>query len=243
MSNPTTTRYGRAPIVPLELANKAYVDAQISGGLDLTTKGDLHGFDSVDKRIAVGTNDQVLTADSTDDLGVAWKAAAGGGLWTVLGDYEAASAEASHEFTFSSIDFDDISKLVLVIDGGSTAALALQLRINTIVTNTYYTDGRLIEGGTETIIDLNTQVAAQIISANLLDAAREFVGTIDIYSSKTIGRCSMHSMMGSPTKLGNEVVSNILTDIISALTAVEVRTSTSTWKIGTRFTLYSVARA
>lgn len=38
----------------------------------LTTKGDLWGFDTVDDRVPVGSNGQVLTADSTAGLGVAW---------------------------------------------------------------------------------------------------------------------------------------------------------------------------
>jgi hypothetical protein len=44
-----------------------------------TTKGDLIVSDGTDNvRLAVGTNDYVLTADSTAASGVAWKAAAGG---------------------------------------------------------------------------------------------------------------------------------------------------------------------
>ena len=38
----------------------------------LTTKGDLFGFSTVDDRLPVGTNDQVLTADSTQSLGIKW---------------------------------------------------------------------------------------------------------------------------------------------------------------------------
>lgn len=38
----------------------------------LTTKGDLYGFSTVNARIPVGTNGQVLTADSTQTLGVKW---------------------------------------------------------------------------------------------------------------------------------------------------------------------------
>jgi len=78
MSFPKTTRYGVDPLDDEELANKRYVDGQAGAGLDLTTKGDLHGFDTVDKRIAIGTNGQVLTADSGEALGLKWAAAGGG---------------------------------------------------------------------------------------------------------------------------------------------------------------------
>ncbi len=49
-----------------------------SGGAN-TTKGDLEGFSTVAARIPVGTNDQVLTADSAQALGVKWATSAGGG--------------------------------------------------------------------------------------------------------------------------------------------------------------------
>ena len=44
-----------------------------------TTKGDLHGYSTVDARVPIGTNDQVLTADSAQTLGLKWAAVAGGG--------------------------------------------------------------------------------------------------------------------------------------------------------------------
>ena len=46
----------------------------------LTTKGDLWGFSTLNARIPVGANGTVLTADSTNPLGVAWAAAGGGGV-------------------------------------------------------------------------------------------------------------------------------------------------------------------
>jgi hypothetical protein len=42
----------------------------------LTTKGDLFGYDTANARIPIGTNNQVLTADSTQALGLKWAAAA-----------------------------------------------------------------------------------------------------------------------------------------------------------------------
>ena len=44
----------------------------------LTTKGDLFGYSTGDARIPVGTNGQVLTADSTQALGVKWETPSSG---------------------------------------------------------------------------------------------------------------------------------------------------------------------
>jgi hypothetical protein len=41
----------------------------------LTTKGDLYGFSTLDARIPIGTNDQVLIADSAQALGLKWGSA------------------------------------------------------------------------------------------------------------------------------------------------------------------------
>lgn len=45
-------------------------------GIPLTTKGDLYGFDTAGNRIPVGTNGQLLVADSTQALGVKWQTGA-----------------------------------------------------------------------------------------------------------------------------------------------------------------------
>ena len=53
----------------------------------LTTKGDLYGFSTVDARIPIGTNNQVLTADSAQALGLKWATPSSGGkvLQVVMG--------------------------------------------------------------------------------------------------------------------------------------------------------------
>jgi hypothetical protein len=54
---------------------------QAGAASPLTTKGDLYGFSTSDARIPIGANDTVLTADSTQSLGLKWAAAGGGGTW------------------------------------------------------------------------------------------------------------------------------------------------------------------
>ena len=68
----------------------------------LTTKGDLWGYDSVNNRIPVGSNGQVLTADSTQSLGLKW-AAAGGGSFAYPLESAAVDGTYGDDFTGSSL--------------------------------------------------------------------------------------------------------------------------------------------
>ena len=71
----------------------------------LTTKGDLFGFSTVDARIPVGTNGHVLTADSTQSLGLKWAAPAGGGklLQMVTSSTTTATTIASTTYTDTTL--------------------------------------------------------------------------------------------------------------------------------------------
>jgi hypothetical protein len=60
-------------------SGSAWVSIDSGSTSPLTTKGDLYTYSTTDARLAVGTNGQILTADSTAATGLKWAAAAGGG--------------------------------------------------------------------------------------------------------------------------------------------------------------------
>ena len=76
-SEASSTLRAPLPIRPNDVANKAYVDAS-SGASPLTTKGDVFGHSNVDARIAIGADNDVLTADAAQALGLKWAAPSGG---------------------------------------------------------------------------------------------------------------------------------------------------------------------
>jgi hypothetical protein len=71
----------------------------------LTTKGDLYTYSTVNDRLAVGTNAQVLTADSTAATGMKWATAAGGGkvLQVVMGTSTSQTSVASTTYVDTTI--------------------------------------------------------------------------------------------------------------------------------------------
>jgi hypothetical protein len=58
-----------------QVGQNIQISASSGSSSPLTTKGDIWGYSTLDARIPVGTNNHVLTADSTQALGVKWAAA------------------------------------------------------------------------------------------------------------------------------------------------------------------------
>ena len=111
-----------------------------SGGVSkelLTTKGDTHGFSNVNERVGIGANTTVLTADSTEALGLKWAAAAGAPT-TTKGDISGFST------TQARIPVSATNGQVLTTD--STEALGLKW-------------AAAAGGGNMTLISTQTQAA------------------------------------------------------------------------------------
>jgi hypothetical protein len=124
----------------------------------LTTKGDLYGFSTLDARIPIGTNNQVLTADSAQALGLKWATA------------------ASPSYTWTA--FTPVVKqgtTTFTVDANS----AKSITIDKFVTVFWYTTIATGTGQSNTEIQVFVPTAAPISNFN----SGLGLGTINIYDS------------------------------------------------------------
>ena len=78
----------------------------VGGGSPLTTKGDVYGFSTVDARIPIGANDTVLTADSTQALGLKWAAPASGSTFKGCSLYASPDTQSISNNTATALTFN-----------------------------------------------------------------------------------------------------------------------------------------
>lgn len=98
----------------------------------LTTKGDIWGYGSSDARIPIGTNGDVLTADSSQSLGLKWAAPAGGGMTLI------STTTLSGASTTITVAANSYKYLIAFCRDVETATdVNVGVQINAITTNTY----------------------------------------------------------------------------------------------------------
>lgn len=114
----------------------------------LTTKGDLYGFSTTNARVAVGTNGQLLTADSTAATGVAWAtpAAAASGLTLISSESFSAVTSKSINNCFSAT-YQNYMIYVNITSATGGDYINLKLRVSATDSSASYNYVRLIAGG------------------------------------------------------------------------------------------------
>ncbi len=161
---------------------------------------------------------------------------------TSIATYVATGAEATKTLSFSALDFDSDSEILVVVDGGATASLQLELQINGLTGSVYYHDGSYISGSTETLVQANTTAFWPLASTTLIPAANSnFFGTIKIGLNKA-GNLDRPMYSSQFQGDGTQVMGGQHAATISSINSITIKTSTSTWQIGTRITVYKLSR-
>jgi len=109
-----------------------------SGGSPLTTKGDLYGYTTTDARVGVGTNGQVLTADSTAGAGVAWATPAAAGLTLITTQSYSATSTVNVNSCFSSTYRNYRIYINNSTTGGASDYVQIRLRASGTDSSTTY---------------------------------------------------------------------------------------------------------
>jgi len=151
------------------------VDAADSAS-PLTTKGDLYGFSTVDARIPIGTNNQVLTADSAQALGLKWATPAGGGGKLL----QMVTATTTTTVTSATTTYVDSGLTATITPTLNTSTILVMVAQNGVAKNTTDTGAaiKLFRGATEiSLLSLGTAqnggtgyLAAGTVSTNYKDS-------------------------------------------------------------------------
>ena len=154
----------------------------------LTTKGDLYGFSTSDARIPIGANNTVLTADSTQSLGLKWAAASASGMTLI--NRTAFSAQSS--VTLNSVFSDTYENYFIAIQAvgsNSNHQLKLQLRYTGNVTTTSGYNYSFIgtPGDASTVNYLRAAGAAQI-NLGLMSTGSPNVAAFNFFRPDAAGR-------------------------------------------------------
>lgn len=195
-------------------------------------KGDLIAATAADtvSRLAVGTNGQVLTADSTAATGIKWATATSGGM-TLLSTTTLSGAST----TISGID-QTYQDLQVVIYGTSNATTSYYPNFRANASSTNATWGQLVtSGGTAyTQAQLNSELTFNYGLRNQTNTNNVAVVTIYNYANTTFSKIfTSWSFQISSTNAEESMMAQGLFDTTSAITSFSVGAHAGTYNAGT----------
>ena len=202
----------------------------VGGGSPLTTKGDLYGFSTVDARIPIGANDTVLTADSTQSLGLKWAAPASGGGMTLISTTTFSTGTTS--LTSIPSTYTNLYAVISYMYGSSDGA-ELDIQFNTNTGSVY----RLMQG---TTVSESTAFRINDMITTSAETGKRCFGTLEIprYSGSDYKFCQINISASAAATDLYRVYQGIF-DSTAAISSIQFKTSAGTFSGGTVY-LYGV---
>ncbi len=164
------------------------------------------------------------------------------GVYTIQENVTTSGTQTEVDFNLTNDNFDNTAEYMLIINGGTTASLALGIQVNGISTSQYYMEGRSILAGTETLLDEGASSRSNIFTATLATTAVGFSSKTRITFTKVgpTQRAIFMSEAFAHTTQMNQTTKGHLQTAITSLNSIKVIVSTSTLVSGTRLTLYKL---
>jgi hypothetical protein len=203
-------------------------------------KGDLIGATAADTpaRLAVGTNGQVLTADSTAATGLAWVTASAGGMTSI----------ASGSLTGASVTLSSISgsynNLVLVLrDYYASSNFGIQITVNAVADYTFvqFATQTTSSSGSQTYSEVGSTVFTTHYS-NMLNSDNNNFASIEFFDyANAVSRKCIQSNSGylTSTSVKQSTLNFGHANMSAAISSITIATSGGTFSGGT-YVLYGV---
>ena len=195
-------------------------------GTDLTTKGDIHGYSTSNTRIPIGDNDQILTADSSEALGLKWAAAAGGGTWETLASTKLTSSSANlGSGAFTAKEYLLIQCRLKATSG---SGCAIRYTYNDVTTPTYDYNYSL-DGGGSAVTTGDTRVNPAGVD---FTAGDEGFFNVWVHNVADQNKTALSHFMSKVSTVKNSTGSSLWNDTSNAITSFQANQDTTGYPSG-----------